>query len=262
MKKYQDVTTNSTIDDIRKYLGHSCYISSTEIRIDKITTTPDIFPDYKFNQSDIRLSGKIRGAHKNKGTPERKFRKKRIFFSSSSASKDEWHIKIDRGNSYRISRSDDGSKFQFKHFMKKYLITSAIMESRIIIHESLIPNAGRGAFAKVDLEEDIVLGDYTGNILTESEAIRSNSDKLMTLRRKPNWWPKYEKFHRMTFIDGTSWTSIINDYRGTLSEPNVAFTESGVFYTLRPILAGEEFYIDYGASYWKGYNARQLLVKN
>ena len=115
----------------------------------------------------------------------------------------------------------------------------------IQICPSTIPDAGYGVFALVDIPVDTTLEYYTGTPL-DIDHCNPPSSKLMTLTKRPPWWPSNQVFPAAVTIDGDvggNWTAMIND-----SVPNVDFDESGRFFTIRKIKMGEELFVRYGTS--------------
>jgi hypothetical protein len=243
MPRYQDVTNNETLKNFYRMVPE-LFINSTELNLNGIKSDVNIFPSYYFNGS--LMNGKVRGAHKQPNTPEKIFRKYRIFFHPNG-----WRYRCSRGIYYLICVHD--GKLTIREFVKLYLVTAALMRHQIRIDQSLIPAAGNGVFALKKMPTGTVLGEYQGKILSHDESLKYTSDKMMHIHRRPIWWPSYERFRKSVVIDGAcggNWTAMINDYRGSGKEANAEFNYSGLFYTIKDIEVGEEIYIDYGEKYW------------
>lgn len=125
------------------------------------------------------------------------------------------------------------------------------MDARIEIKPSLIVNAGLGVFAKIDMPAETFLDYYKGQIVDiDKPGGTAASDKLMTIKKKPPWWPADLPFGNSAIINGAvngNWITMINHS----SSPNIDFDQAGKFYTIRPIETGEELLVDYGYEYWR-----------
>lgn len=126
-----------------------------------------------------------------------------------------------------------------------------MIDSRIEIKLSSIKDAGYGVFAVIDIPSDTFLGYYKGQVVDiDKTGGTPPSDKLMTIRIKPTWWPEGIIFGKSAIIDGAvggNWVTMINH----TEIPNVDFDESGRFYTILPIKRGEELLTDYGYACWR-----------
>lgn len=130
---------------------------------------------------------------------------------------------------------------------------STDIASDVLIARSKIPEAGNGAFTKIDLPKGRAIGIYGGKIITEKEAQKSNSKYILHLRMPHS-----------IYVDGAqqgNWTSKINHS----DNPNVEIKGNGVLYTLRHIAKGEELTFDYGKDkdwFIKGpANAEDKLIR-
>ncbi len=126
-----------------------------------------------------------------------------------------------------------------------------MIDARIEIRSSHIVGAGNGVFARVSIPAGTFLDYYRGQIVDiDKPGGTPASDKLMTIMKKPSWWPGYIKFSKSAIINAAiegNWVTIINHG----DQPNTDFDESGRFFTISTIKAGDELLVDYGYAYWK-----------
>lgn len=117
------------------------------------------------------------------------------------------------------------------------------------------PGKGLGAFASRHLPVDIILGDYTGEILSRAKP-ESTGDYLFRIDESV--------LVDAENLDKSCWTRYINHS----SEPNLRvkslpFAYGGKpriwFVTLRDIEPGEELCFDYGPEYWSPEDEDQVL---
>lgn len=113
---------------------------------------------------------------------------------------------------------------------------------------------GRGLFATRALEEGVVIGQYTGDVLDVTDFVTRYPDGGKergdyVVRVSPEWWIDAACEAR------SNHTRFINH----ADAPNVgAFgDELGdaprlVLFTLKPVAAGEQLLLDYGPGYWEG----------
>ena len=120
---------------------------------------------------------------------------------------------------------------------------TATIDELLKTKKSLIPNAGNGCFARVDLDKDFSLGKYAGQKLTkaqfEKKYPKNNAEYLLQLNKN-------------SFIDGAvggNLLSKINSSRGSGKQTNVAFTTQGTVRTTKKIKAGDELLISYGSAF-------------
>lgn len=111
---------------------------------------------------------------------------------------------------------------------------------------SSLQGAGLGAFAKVDLPKQRVIGWYHGMLLSKAELDQKYGDQLA---------PYVLQLNAELYIDasetlGSNFARYINDGPTSGKKPNVEFTEWGGVCTLRNIKAGEELLTSYGSVFW------------
>lgn len=122
-----------------------------------------------------------------------------------------------------------------------------IAQYGVRVAPSTIVGAGKGVFAVVDLPAKRVLGWYRGVLLTQAQfdALYGPAPPTYVLDvGRGKYVDAVDTAHR-------NWTAMVNDARGTGRRPNCVFTAAGSVKTTRPIKAGEELFISYGAGYWE-----------
>src|SRR5579872_4119437 len=89
-----------------------------------------------------------------------------------------------------------------------------MLNQDVEIKRSLIEGAGCGVFAKIDIPPGTFLDYYRGQIVDiDKPGGTPASDKLMTIRRRPPWWPKDLVFDKSAIINGAiegNWVTMIN----------------------------------------------------
>ena len=127
---------------------------------------------------------------------------------------------------------------------------------RIVVRQSTVKGAGRGAFSRVTIRSGARLGQYKGRVLRNDACRGVVSDKLFDLKRRPKHVSEkaWEDGYRVLdgAVDG-DWTSKMNasDFPGKERDPNVYFTASGGIVSCREIKPGDELFVDYGSGYWE-----------
>jgi hypothetical protein len=123
------------------------------------------------------------------------------------------------------------------------------VETHVIeLRKSLIPGAGIGVFAKVDISAGDALGYYRGEMLTAEEFEARHGGKgysIYTLCLSNG-------IHIDAEHNGYNWISRLNSPKGTNKKSNLYWDVDGQTFASRTIKAGEELLIGYGASYWHG----------
>jgi hypothetical protein len=164
--------------------------------------------------------------------------------------------------------------------------------------ESTIPNAGLGVFAKVPIKKGQVLGQYTGEYLSQAElderypgdtlAVYTikikctplNQCKVCTylplfgqelefdiedyFKETPDPVPNSEPHYfyidaRDTSISG--WPRFINEGTRSNKINNVEFQTDGAVIAIIPIDAHDELFVDYGNTYWSSNNNNDNLIQ-
>lgn len=129
---------------------------------------------------------------------------------------------------------------------------------------SIMPDAGRGLFARKSISANTVIGKYQGRcIKTLREVYDLQDDQFVFVisgpDRKPQWIDGNAASNYLRFINGAK-------TGGQQKCVNVeAYQYGGVlkFRTAREIVAGEELILDYGAEYWETYsNADGIKHRN
>jgi len=116
--------------------------------------------------------------------------------------------------------------------------------AHIDIRPSRVPNAGQGAFSRIDLPANRLIGVYRGERLTKQQFDARYPDGFgeYVLRLKPN-----------LYVDAKNvniFSKMINDARGSLKPPNIVFTHQGALKTCLRVRKGDELLVDYGRSYF------------
>jgi len=128
-------------------------------------------------------------------------------------------------------------------------------EDDFVVCTSTIPQAGKGLFAKTDIQSGTHIGFYEGKVLTDDEVDYAGyGDSLYLLWICKDHW---------VFGEGAygNYTQYINHSR----KPNVELVTStrwktARFRALRRIKKDEELFFDYGDYYWEqlGMNPKEV----
>ncbi|MDR3548391.1 MAG: reverse transcriptase domain-containing protein, partial [Candidatus Pacebacteria bacterium] len=125
----------------------------------------------------------------------------------------------------------------------------------LVLKKSLIPQAGKGVFAGRDFAPGEAITMYTGDIIVENKPDTSQSKYMFQVTND-------------IAIDAARRNAapgrLINDSRGTGSPPNLEWivnrgTRRVHLKTTRAVKKGEEFYVPYGAAYWRREREIQVL---
>ena len=118
------------------------------------------------------------------------------------------------------------------------------LRGNIKIKTSTIPNAGLGAFAKINIPPGVIVGTYEGVRYDTYEELPKDSNYILYI--------DYGDYY-MDAKDPTksNWTRYINDARNSGHVNNVMFTSRGNVKTIKKIKKGEELFVSYGRSYWR-----------
>jgi hypothetical protein len=117
------------------------------------------------------------------------------------------------------------------------------------IRTSTLPNAGLGLFTLIDRPRGQIIASYGGE--------RMNIEQLASRYKKPILHPYAIELHDHSYLDTArvrSIASYINDAK-TKEKTNAELYEydNNVYiHTIKPICAGEEIFVSYGKSYWRG----------
>jgi len=133
------------------------------------------------------------------------------------------------------------------------------VENEVIeLRESLIPGAGIGVFAKMDISAGDNLGYYRGEWLTEKEFEDRHSPKgysIYTLRLSNG-------IHIDAEHHGYNWVSRINSPKGTNKKTNIHWDSDGKVFSSRYIKAGEELLVGYGSAYWRSIKKNKTTKRS
>ena len=130
---------------------------------------------------------------------------------------------------------------------EKYSKTGSKPPSYIEIKESTIPNAGKGAFANVDIPEDTTIGEYLGKNYIGKDISNAHGDYLFSIKVKNK---------EVKIIDGkskslSSWVRYVNSPL-KFEDGNAHFYQYNqkIFIkTRKPIKKGDELFAYYGDDY-------------
>lgn len=138
-----------------------------------------------------------------------------------------------------------------------------LLEKKLRIKSSLLPNAGMGLFTTAFIPKGTIIVEYKGKITTWKEVDHNDGD---------NGYIYYVK--RNHVIDASRYTSALaryaNDARGIQRmkglKNNAEYVEEGLkvyIKATRDIAAGDEIFVDYGKEYWEAirYNIKIELER-
>ncbi len=126
----------------------------------------------------------------------------------------------------------------------------ALLEKKLVVKASKLPNAGKGLFAKEFIPKSTRIVEYKGKITTWKEVDDNDGNNGYIYFVKRNY-----------VIDASKSTSAIaryaNDAQGLQRvkgiKNNAEYVEDGLKVFIeakRDIPAGEEIYVEYGKEYW------------
>lgn len=137
------------------------------------------------------------------------------------------------------------------------MLKRKLESEKLIVLPSLIPNAGRGLFAKKIFTKGEIIGEYTGKILwLDDKEIKKFKGKTIYFMEKG----VKNKNNKIKYIDGhpdyeeTGLLSFANDAIFTEFENNAAFIETKnkiIMICQKRIPKGAEILVDYGDQYWE-----------
>lgn len=124
------------------------------------------------------------------------------------------------------------------------------------IKPSTIPAAGRGLFACRDIRAETIIGEYRGRRITTLRAVYALKDDRCV-------FPIALPDRKRLWIDGnvpSNYLRFVNGARTSAEQERInveAYQYASVlkFRTTRPVRAGEELILDYGAEYWESYSS-------
>lgn len=128
---------------------------------------------------------------------------------------------------------------------------------KLIVSTSLIPNAGRGLFAKKVFTKGEIIGEYTGKVFwlgdKDLEKLKGKTTYFMEKGTK-------NKQNKLKYIDGhpdyeeSGLLSFANDAYSTKFQNNASFIETKtkiIMVCEKRIPKGAEILVDYGDQYWE-----------
>ena len=127
----------------------------------------------------------------------------------------------------------------------------ALLEKFLVIRRSLIPNAGKGLFTKVDVPKGTVIVEYKGNLERWNDIKEDDGENSYIFKINNRWavdaLPLKKNFGRYA-----------NDARGSGRanglRNNAEYIVKGLkvyIKSTRKIYAGGEICVDYGREYWQ-----------
>jgi SET domain-containing protein len=142
-----------------------------------------------------------------------------------------------------------------------------ILDDRLYVQASTIPNAGKGLFALKRIAANNIIGEYVGVQLPVSASFDTSLDRSYFMQTLP-YYDRGNGAKIFAFIiDGKQMDNKmrwINDPRYDKARLNAIAKQTGegrlFVYSLRAIHPGEEILMNYGADYWKAEEAKQLSI--
>lgn len=124
------------------------------------------------------------------------------------------------------------------------------------------PNVGIGVFTTAALNDNTIVGLYTGHLMNQANLVQGQEKYAMTVGRL-NGGPIN------VIIDGWAtggWTRFVNHScvpnLKIQQSMNCGRTKVVYFRTSRPIAAGEQLFIDYGREYFRVAGPRSAIIGN
>ena len=138
-----------------------------------------------------------------------------------------------------------------RYFKKKNFNQN--LDRLILIKDSSLSFAGKGAFARELLKKGQRLGEYNGKLLSLEE-YEELSDKAYIFEVKK----KFEGRYYLFFIDARSGDALrfvngayTKEQKEKVNVEAYQYSERIFFRTRREVKKGEELVIDYGDNYWE-----------
>lgn len=151
-------------------------------------------------------------------------------------------------------------RFYFKRKLGVYLLKKTILDNHInaseedylYIHQSQIPNSGKGLFTAIKIYKDEVISTFKGNIVSnlEAESIAKSGNDQYFIKLldgsilDSNLVACFAKY--ANDATGYSYSEFKNNSKIALDEAN-----NVCLIALKNIKSGEEIFCSYGKSYWK-----------
>lgn len=129
------------------------------------------------------------------------------------------------------------------------------LEDDLVIKKSLIQEAGKGVFTKVDIEKEEIITEFTGEKISHTVAlarfILKESHSLLYLNKT---------YSIDSLKDKECIATYINDANGPVKLPGIKnnatiIVARGRLFVIakRKIKPGEELFVNYGINYWKAF---------
>lgn len=140
----------------------------------------------------------------------------------------------------------------------------ALLEKFLVVKKSLLPNAGRGLFTKVDIKKGTRIVEYKGEIVTWKEVEKMADDRngyVFFFNNKyciDAWKTKKSVAHFANDAKGLTRIEGLKNNCEYVTEKKRCYIEA-----VKDIPKGSEIFVGYGAEYWQviRYNIR-LEEKN
>jgi pre-rRNA-processing protein TSR3 len=112
---------------------------------------------------------------------------------------------------------------------------------------------GQGLFARSELEANLCLGDYTGEVLTQAQYLSRypNEDATYVLAANTDYNIDAADPRKSSWLRYMNHSSARANCFYEVVRVRRQREKSVRFYTARPVAAGEELLFDYGTQYWK-----------
>jgi SET domain-containing protein len=145
-------------------------------------------------------------------------------------------------------------------FLRPY---NRFMNKDVLVKRSSLPGAGKGLFAKRDFKKGERIIEYGGEIITESELNKRAENNVYGYSFYINSRRVIDAFYTPNEL-----ARYANDAKGLFRKEGLKNNCSYVIYNHRcwiqaerPIKAGEELFVSYGASYWRDIRYNLSLEK-
>lgn len=139
-----------------------------------------------------------------------------------------------------------------KRYPKKHDFNKNL-KNLLIIKDSLIKGAGKGAFAKHDIKKGTKLGEYNGKLI-DHESYTKLEDKGYIFEVTKKIGTRYYLFYidarfgdELRFVNGAH----SKTQKKQVNVESYQYAERVFFKAKRNIKKGEELLTDYGNNYWE-----------
>jgi uncharacterized protein len=140
----------------------------------------------------------------------------------------------------------------------------ALLEKYLVVKKSLIPDAGKGLFTKVDIKKGTRIVEYKGKVVTWKQVEKMADDRngyVFFFNNKyciDAWQTKKSVAHYANDANGITRIEGLKNNAEYVTEKKRCYIEA-----MKDIPAGSEIFVGYGGEYWQviRYNIR-LEQKN